>query len=252
MLIALFAAIIAALGLLPKITLTSGIPITAQSMGIMLCGTILGSKRGGLAVLLFIFLVAIGLPLLSGGRGGLGVFTTPWAGFLFGFPVAAYVTGFVMEQWRTENIDLVAGCSALIGGIGAALTVSLRSGGVLVSLLVLPLTIPVLIFATGTVQASIDGLPVTGHFAIIGMMLMLALTLSPFATSAVASNVAIGTAAAPPASPPASATTAKPSFSGALPWKYMPDTMLSPSATMPPAKTQPAIVLLRSSIGYQP
>ena len=118
-LIALFAAIIAALGLLPKITLTSGIPITAQSMGIMLCGTILGSKRGGLAVLLFIFLVAIGLPLLSGGRGGLGVFTTPWAGFLFGFPVAAYVTGFGMEQWRTENIGLVAGCSALIGGIGA-------------------------------------------------------------------------------------------------------------------------------------
>ena len=118
-LIALFAAIIAALGLLPKITLTSGIPITAQSMGIMLCGTILGSKRGGLAVLLFIFLVAIGLPLLSGGRGGLGVFTTPWAGFLFGFPVAAYVTGFVMEQWRTENIGLVAGCSALLGGIGA-------------------------------------------------------------------------------------------------------------------------------------
>ena len=56
-LIALFAAIIAALGLLPKITLASGIPITAQSMGIMLCGTVLGSKRGGLAVLLFIFLV---------------------------------------------------------------------------------------------------------------------------------------------------------------------------------------------------
>ena len=64
--------------------------------------------------------------------------------------------------------------------------------------------------------------------------------------------VAIGTAAAPPASPPASAATAKPSFSGASAWKYMPDTMLSPSATMPPAKTQPAIVLLRSSIGYQP
>lgn len=53
--IALFLAIIAALGLLPKITLTSGIPIKAQSMGIMLCGTVFGSKRGGLAVLLFIF-----------------------------------------------------------------------------------------------------------------------------------------------------------------------------------------------------
>lgn len=72
----------------------------------------------------------------------------------------------------------------LIGGIGAALTVSLRSGGVLVSLLVLPLTIPVLIFGTGTVQASIDGLPVGGHLAIIGIMLVLAVTLSPFASAA--------------------------------------------------------------------
>ncbi len=72
----------------------------------------------------------------------------------------------------------------LIGGIGAALTVSLRSGDVLVSLLVLPLTIPVLIFGTGTVQASIDGLPIGGHLAIIAMMLVLAITLSPFASAA--------------------------------------------------------------------
>ena len=71
--IALFAALIAALGLVPKFTLASGIPITAQSMGIMLCGTVLGSRRGALAVLLFLLLVALGLPLLAGGRGGLGV-----------------------------------------------------------------------------------------------------------------------------------------------------------------------------------
>jgi len=73
---------------------------------------------------------------------------------------------------------------SLIGGIGAALTVSLRSGGILISLLVLPLTMPVLIFGAGTVQSSIDGLPVLGHFAIMGMMLALALTLSPFAMAA--------------------------------------------------------------------
>jgi heme exporter protein B len=73
---------------------------------------------------------------------------------------------------------------SLIGGIGAALTVSLRSGGILISLLVLPLTIPVLIFGTGTVQSSIDGLSVAGHFSIMGIMLALALTLSPFAISA--------------------------------------------------------------------
>jgi len=73
---------------------------------------------------------------------------------------------------------------SLIGGIGAALTVSLRSGGILISLLVLPLTIPVLIFGTGTVQSSIDGLSVAGHLSIMGMMLALALTLSPFAIAA--------------------------------------------------------------------
>ena len=48
--IALFAALIAVLGLIPKIDLISGVPVTAQSLGIMLCGTVLGAKRGFLAV----------------------------------------------------------------------------------------------------------------------------------------------------------------------------------------------------------
>lgn len=73
---------------------------------------------------------------------------------------------------------------SLIGGIGAALTVSLRSGGILISLLVLPLTIPVLIFGAGTVQSSVDGLEVVGHLSIMGMLLALALTLAPFAIAA--------------------------------------------------------------------
>ncbi|MBA83713.1 biotin transporter BioY [Thalassobius sp. S69A] len=124
-LIALFAALIAALGLIPKITLASGIPITAQSMGIMLCGTVLGAKRGALAVILFLGLVALGLPLLAGGRGGLGVFTTPWAGFLFGFPVAAFVAGLVMDKWKSGNTAVVAIVAAVIGGIGALYLVAI-------------------------------------------------------------------------------------------------------------------------------
>jgi biotin transport system substrate-specific component len=115
--IALFAALIAVLGLLPKFTLVSGIPITAQSLGIMLCGTVLGAKRGALAVLLFLALVALGLPLLAGGRGGLGVFTTPWAGFLFGFPVAAFVAGIVMERTANISVSLLACIAAVFGGI---------------------------------------------------------------------------------------------------------------------------------------
>lgn len=118
-LIALFAALIAALALIPKITLGFGVPITAQSLGVMLCGTILGAKRGALAVLLFLLLVAIGLPLLAGGRGGIGVFAGPTGGFLVGFPVAAYVTGLVTEKWTTPSIAIVAGVASIIGGVFA-------------------------------------------------------------------------------------------------------------------------------------
>lgn len=114
---ALFAALIAVLGLIPGVTLGSGIPINAQSLGIMLCGTILGGKRGALAVVLFLALVAMGLPLLYGGRGGLGVFTTPWTGFLFGFPVAAYVTGRIMEKWDGSSFLVGAVLAAVIGAL---------------------------------------------------------------------------------------------------------------------------------------
>ena len=115
--IALFAALIAVLGLIPKITLAFGVPITAQSLGVMLCGTVLGAKRGALAVLLFLALVAMGLPLLAGGRGGLGVFASPTVGFLVGFPVAAFVTGWITERWRSAPVGIAAGVAAVIGGI---------------------------------------------------------------------------------------------------------------------------------------
>jgi biotin transport system substrate-specific component len=116
--IALFAALIAVLGLVPKIDLAAGVPITAQSLGIMLCGTVLGTRRGALAVLLFVGLVAIGLPLLAGGRGGLGVFAGPSVGYIIGFPVAAFVAGWVMERTSMPT-GFSAFCAAVIGGIGA-------------------------------------------------------------------------------------------------------------------------------------
>ncbi len=116
-LVALFAALIAALALVPKFTLGFGVPITAQTLGVMLCGTVLGARRGALAVLLFLVLVALGLPLLAGGRGGLGVFVAPSAGFLIGWPVAAFVTGWCMERWRNLSIGRAAGIASAVGGI---------------------------------------------------------------------------------------------------------------------------------------
>lgn len=115
--IALFAALIAILGMIPPITLAFGVPITAQTLGVMLAGAVLGSRNGGLAAALLVFAVALGLPLLSGGRGGLGVFTSPTVGFLVGWPVAAFVTGLVVEKLRRVPPAISAGLGALIGGI---------------------------------------------------------------------------------------------------------------------------------------
>lgn len=117
-LIALFAALIAVLGLIPKITLGFGVPITAQSLGVMLCGTVLGARRGSLAVLLFLLLVALGLPLLAGGRGGLGLFASPTVGFLVGFPVAAFVAGLIVEKTPRLTLLPAAILGAFVGGIG--------------------------------------------------------------------------------------------------------------------------------------
>jgi biotin transport system substrate-specific component len=115
--IALFAALIAALGLVPKFDLAAGVPITAQSLGVMLAGCLLGARRGALAVLLFLFLVALGLPLLAGGRGGLGVFMGPTVGFLLGFPVAAFVTGYFSAQWRGSAPVVTTVLAAILGGV---------------------------------------------------------------------------------------------------------------------------------------
>ncbi len=73
---------------------------------------------------------------------------------------------------------------SLVGGIGAALTVGLRRGGMLISLLILPLYMPVLIFGSAAVSAAADGMPYGPYLAILGAMLCLAIALAPFAAAA--------------------------------------------------------------------
>lgn len=82
-------------------------------------------------------------------------------------------------------ITLLMGTPALslIGAIGAALTLGLRGGGVLVSLLVLPLTIPVLIFGAGAVEANVSGLGAEGHLSMLAAILVMSLLLAPLATA---------------------------------------------------------------------
>ncbi|WP_404295043.1 biotin transporter BioY (plasmid) [Microvirga sp. RSM25] len=118
--VALFAAIIAALGLLPKIDLpfAAGVPVTAQTLGVMLAGVLLGPRSGAAAVVLFIVVVALGAPLLAGGRGGLGVFFGPTVGFLLGWVPGVMVTGLVFHALPKLPVGLSAAAASILGGIG--------------------------------------------------------------------------------------------------------------------------------------
>lgn len=116
--VALFAAIVAALGLLPPVPVPGiPVPITAQTLGVMLAGSVLGARRGGSALLVFLAVVALGAPVLSGGRGGLGVFVGPSAGFLYSWPLAAFAIGLLTQLfWRRFNLAWAV-LANFVGGI---------------------------------------------------------------------------------------------------------------------------------------
>jgi len=119
-LVSLFASLMAVLGLIPKIDLAFGVPITLQTLGVMLAGCLLGPRLAFQALILFLAAVAIGLPLLSGGRGGIGVFFTPSAGYLLAWPVGALLTGWVMRLLPNNSasrIAVSAFTASLAGGL---------------------------------------------------------------------------------------------------------------------------------------
>ncbi|KOC89486.1 heme exporter protein CcmB [Winslowiella iniecta] len=101
-------------------------------------------------------------------------------------PLAALLLSLDFASWRAMALTLLLGTPTLsfLGAIGVALTVGLRRGGVLLSLLVLPLAIPVLIFASAAIDAAGQGLAIDGYLAILGAMMIGSATLAPFATAA--------------------------------------------------------------------
>lgn len=100
-------------------------------------------------------------------------------------PITALLLSLETHIWWAMVLTLLLGTPILscIGAIGVALTVGLRKGGVLLSLLILPLFIPVLIFAAAVLDAASLNLPYNGQLAILGALLALAATLSPFAVA---------------------------------------------------------------------
>lgn len=117
--IAIFAALIAALGFPGALTLgASTVPITLQTLGVMLAGAILGARKGVLAVLLVVVLAAAGLPLLSGGRGGLVWFTSsPSAGYPYGWLLGVAVIGYLTARLLPRYPFWPALGATALGGI---------------------------------------------------------------------------------------------------------------------------------------
>ena len=109
-----------------------------------------------------------GLPLIA---------TLPLVGLMFGLSWAALGALMISLALGTPILSL-------LGGLGAALTLGLRGGGMLLILIVLPLTVPALIFGAGAVAAVEAGVGPSGHFSLLGALLIGTLLGAPWATAA--------------------------------------------------------------------
>ncbi|RBP68195.1 biotin transport system substrate-specific component [Brevibacterium sanguinis] len=124
-LIAVFAALLAALAIMPPIPIgPAGVPITLQTFAVALCGLVLGPWRGAAAVLLYVVLGLLGLPILTGLTGGIGVLAGPSAGYLLSFTLYALAAGFV-ARWALRRLRGARLAVALfVGALGSSLLIN--------------------------------------------------------------------------------------------------------------------------------
>jgi biotin transport system substrate-specific component len=91
------------------------VPVTMQTFAVTLVGALFGWRLGALTVAAWLFEGAMGLPVLAGGAGGIQSFLGPTAGYLFAFPVAAAMTGWLVERGWNGNRVLLAFAAMLLG-----------------------------------------------------------------------------------------------------------------------------------------
>lgn len=128
-LIATFAALIAVCAVSAALPFgVNGVPITLQLLAIFLAGAVLGAVRGFLAVALYVVVGAAGLPIFAGGQAGLAPFSGPTAGYLLAFPVAAAITGFVVERLAARGVAVTA-LVVVVGGVIGETVVTLAGAG---------------------------------------------------------------------------------------------------------------------------
>ncbi|MFW6035406.1 MAG: biotin transporter BioY [Halothermotrichaceae bacterium] len=114
--VALFAALTAVLAFVTVPLPFSPVPVTGQTLGVMLAGLFLGSRKAALSQIIYAFLGGIGLPIFAGGGSGFGSFVGPTGGYIWGFIAGAYIIGKLVEI--KEEPDLIWKTTSLvIGGI---------------------------------------------------------------------------------------------------------------------------------------
>lgn len=87
-----------------SIPMPTGVPMTMQTFAITLAGVILGSKKGGLSILVYVLLGAIGVPVFAGFSGGVQNLIGPTGGFIISFPIMAYVIGLGVEHRKKKGM----------------------------------------------------------------------------------------------------------------------------------------------------
>ena len=122
-LVATFTALISVVSILPGIPLAGlAVPLTMQTLAVLLAAAVLGWLRGLISVLLYVVLGAVGLPIFTGGKAGLGVLVGPTGGYIFGFLVAAVITGYLSYSFaltskknRTPKMVISTVAGSLLG-----------------------------------------------------------------------------------------------------------------------------------------
>jgi biotin transport system substrate-specific component len=167
--VAVLAAVVAVLGLPGGISVFGGVPITAQTLGVMLAGAVLGARLGAIALAVLLALVAVGLPLLAGGTGGVGVFLGPTAGYLVGWILGAAVVGLIVHLGGRRPTAARTAVAMVVGGIAVIYAVGIPVQSLVTrlplaqtaaaSLVFVPGDIVKAAIATGIVMTLVRGYP---------------------------------------------------------------------------------------------
>ena len=124
MVASMFAAVTAILAYVVLPLPLSPVPVSGQSLGVMLAGSLLGRARGALSMVVYVLIGVVGLPVFAGGRSGFGTLLGPTGGYIFGFVASTVITGTLARgakhpAWQVILV-LFFGGVVLVDVLGAA------------------------------------------------------------------------------------------------------------------------------------